>query len=182
MGDIAWSSLYNDYTKFSGKRIPKSSAIEIVADYTEDQDWRKHISSQIGTESAFYNVRGGGVHWVSKWPSEDFYWDSTMWEAKKVNGKDVRIQHYIPYSRMNDTYCSLYSLYHELDYDHILPKLKVSSARNEEMKKAFEYNKILLKSYLPLVCGYIWSSKFNRWYDKSVEDQKKEFLHALSNL
>lgn len=76
---LFWRSSRNDYTDYVGTRRRSNIPINIIADYVEDQDWRKYMSSLLGTESALYNFGSNGVHWVSKWPGEVEFWDSNMW-------------------------------------------------------------------------------------------------------
>lgn len=141
--------------------------MNILRQYTETPEWRKMISTLLGTKSKFFGSTTSGGHWISKTPNDKKYWNSVT----------AGVQTYNP-SEMWDNYCSLYSLYHELQYVFDLPNLYTKKNAGENR---YKLNKQLLKKHLTIVTHLPWKN-LPEWDNWPIPTQKKQFLNALSKL
>ena len=162
------------------KRVVKSAKetdwstlnpIQKLKFYAESVEFRSALRKICGTKSQAFKLVGGGVHWVSKWPEEKHWWDSIK------NG----VQNFNFASSDNfDTYCSLYSMYHEIQYKY--PELSALYTKEYEPNdvKRMRLNKAILKTGLRKIASLPKWPRNPLWDNWPVERQKQDFLEAVS--
>jgi len=136
-----------------------------IKDYVEVSEWRQELSAQLGTYSKALPMLNG-VHWVSKHPGKEWF-DSV----------DLDIQYWNPSAEVMDTFCSLYSLYYELQCKHDIPDLM----RGQAPVIQYAHNKKLLKRHLPLCCNYEWP-ELPEWSNWTIAQQKRHFKECVRRM
>lgn len=153
----------------------------LLDNYLENRDWRKTISTMLGTEIKAVKF-GSGVHWKVTDPSRDSMPYIQAWDLYPPDGK----------IRYRDTMCSMYSLYHELQYNwnrNILPNDKswipdliyVEDRNLEEMVSNRKPNFYTMKKHLVKLCDdrYDWPPVIPQWEQWSSDALKLDFKKAL---